>query len=124
MRFILPSVDGTWEEITITELDDGVRIDVVPKQMVDDVLKETKFFRNSDKRYMLGKGTETSMEHIAEISNLKAHDLMKQNVFWDDKKLRKWCKDLDNYLWSTRRGKAPTFHAVKKETNVQNQQVP
>ena len=120
MKFVLPSVDGTWEEISITELDDNtVKIDVVPKQMVDDVLKENAFYRNSDKRYTYGKGTQTSMEHLAEISNLQAHELIKQQVFWDDNRLRKWCKDLDNYLWNTRRGKAPTYYPVK---HVQDKQ--
>jgi hypothetical protein len=53
----------------------------------------------------MGDGTQTSGRLLGSISPLQMQMLVEQGIFWDDDKLRKWFKDLDNYLWSASRGK-------------------
>jgi hypothetical protein len=72
---------------------------------VSAILKQTEEERNSRKYVEFGeKGTQTSMRKLGTISPIQAQMLVEQGIFWDDKKLRAWFKDLDNYLWSSARG--------------------
>ena len=99
MKFNLPDAGGGYQEITITEGGKGSTIVTIQsKEDVEGVIEKNKRALTSDRQYM-GKGTQTSMYKLGELSALKAHQLMKDGTFWDDKALRKWFADLDNYLW-------------------------
>ncbi len=106
MKFNLPDGDG-YQEITIRDTADGVVVDMVNKEDVSAILEANKRAR-LELPSTLGRGTQTSAHQIADISALQAHMLMKQGVFWDDKALRRWCNDLDNYLWRVREKKRGT----------------
>ena len=79
------------------------------REEVDQILEDNKRQQNDSKQYM-GKGTQTSMYKLGQISNLQAHMLIEQGVFFDDKALRKWFNDLDNYLWRTAEKKRKGGH--------------
>lgn len=102
MKFNLTDQYGVVQEF---EIKDGERKgDVVIhsrlKEDVEEILESNKQQQKGD-RQTLGKGTQTSQYKLGELSNLQAYMLMQQNIFWDDKALRRWFNDLDNYLWRT-----------------------
>lgn len=70
------------------------------KEDVTEVIEDNKRQQLSGKQ-TLGKGTQTSMYKLGQLSNMQAYNLMQQGIFWDNKALRKWFDDLDNYLWRT-----------------------
>lgn len=100
MRFLLP--DGSaWQEFTIHSAENGKTIvEIVPKEDVTPVIEDNKKAQTGPKQ-TLGKGTQTSMYKLGQLSALKAHQLMKQGIYQDDAALRRWFNDLDNYLWRT-----------------------
>lgn len=107
MKFKLPDGEG-FQEITIREDVNGdVVVDLISKEDVTAILEANKRAQRSAPT-TLGKGTQTSMVHLAELSCLQAHMLMEEGVFWDDNALRKWCNDLDNYLWRVKEKKRGT----------------
>jgi len=113
MKFILPDQGNVYQEFTLREDDKGVvHIDVVAKEDVTDLIDANKAAQN-DARQTLGKGTQTSMFKLGELSALKAHQLMQAGVFFDDSALRKWFADLDNYLWRTVHKKRRGGNAVQ-----------
>lgn len=102
MKFNLTDQYGVVQEF---EIKDGERRgDVVIhsrlKEDVGEILESNKQ-QQKDGRQVMGKGTQTSQYKLGELSNLQAYMLMQQNIFWDDKALRRWFDDLDNYLWRT-----------------------
>lgn len=110
MKFVLPDSGNVYQEFTLREDDAGnVVVDIVPAEDVTDLIDANKRAQNEDKQ-VIGKGTQTSMFRLGELSALKAHQLMQDGTFWDDAALRKWFHDLDNYLWRVvhkkRRGNA------------------
>lgn len=77
-----------------------VVIETYHAEDVDSIIESNKKQQLNGKQ-TLGKGTQTSMYKLGELSNLQAFNLMQQGIFFDDKALRKWFNDLDNYLWRT-----------------------
>jgi len=100
---IIPSsTEYGWTE---AEYDSEGRLKVQDFEDVSSILKQTEMERNSRQYVEFGeKGTQTSMRKLGTISPIQAQMLVEQGIFWDDKKLRAWFKDLDNYLWSSARG--------------------
>ena len=100
MRFNLP--DGNaWQEFTIKDGDKGdIIVDVRSLEDVDAIIEDNKKAQNG-KKQVWGKGTQTSAYRLGQLSALKAYQLMKEGIYQDDKALRKWFNDLDNYLWRT-----------------------
>jgi len=117
MKFNLDD-GGGYQTITIKDGDKpgDVKIDIVSAEDVTSVIESNKRAQNSGEKQMLGNGTETSMFKMGELSALKAYQLMQSNIFWDDKALRKWFSDLDNYLWRVTR-KARRTKCPIKSTN-------
>lgn len=102
-RAIIPNHTGFgWTEAEYNS--DGSLI-VQDKEDVSSILKVNAHLRSNNSPTYLGKGTETSGRLLGSISPLQMQMLIEQGIFWDDNKLRKWFKDLDNYLWSANRGK-------------------
>ena len=112
MKFILP--DGSCNQtIEITETGE---IRIQSWEDVTSVIKANEAERNAGESHIqFGKGTQTSMVKLGEVSALKAYQLMKEGIFFDDAKLRGWFKDLDNYLWGVTRGKKGKYHAVQSK---------
>jgi hypothetical protein len=99
---IIPRGDGIgWTEAVLEN--DGT-LKVQEKEEVDFILKINEHDRNSHTKDDFGKGTQTSMRKLGTISLLQMQNLIEQGIWDDDVKLRKWFKDLDNYLWSAARG--------------------
>lgn len=100
----IPRGDGVgWTE---AELDSDGVLTVQEKEEVDWILKLNEHDRNVNKVTDFGeKGTQTSMRKLGTISLLQMQLLKEQGIWDDDDKLRKWFKDLDNYLWSASRGR-------------------
>lgn len=110
MKFVLP--DGSCNQ-TIEITDEG-EIRIQSWEDVSDVLAANERERNhGESHIVMGSGTQTSMTKLGEVSALKAYQLMKEGIFFDDNKLRGWFKDLDNYLWGVTRGKKGKYHAVQ-----------
>jgi hypothetical protein len=100
---IIPSsVDYAWTE---AEYNSDGSLKVQDKEDVTSILKVNAHLRNNNEKVYFGDGTETSAKLLGTISPLQMQLLIEQGIFWDDDKLRKWFKDLDNYLWSAERGK-------------------
>lgn len=98
MKFKLPDGEG-YQEITLRDGDGGgVIIDIISKEDVSAILESNKKAQLGNRAFM-GKGTQTSMYQLGEISALMAFELEKQGIFQDDNALRRWFRDLDNYLW-------------------------
>ena len=98
----IPRGDGIgWTE---AELDSDGTLKVQEKEDVDFILKINEHDRNNNIKDDFGKGTQTSMRKLGSISLLQMQLLKEQGIWDDDDKLRKWFKDLDNYLWSASRG--------------------
>ena len=100
MKFSMDDGNGVIQDF---ELKDGpkkgdVIVNMSLREAVNSVLDDNKRQRNFG-RQTLGKGTQTSMYKLGEISMLQAHILMQQGIFQDDNALRKWFNDYDNYLW-------------------------
>lgn len=95
--FSLTDHNGVVQEFTIT--DGERRGDVIVhtrlKEDIDEMIEDAKAQRSAG-RQVLGKGTQTSMYKMGQLSNLEAYQLMQQGVFFDDKALRKWFSDRDN----------------------------
>lgn len=67
---------------------------------VENILKANAHERSISGGKYFGKGTQTSMKKLGSISPTQMMLLIEQGIFWDDKKLRAWFNDLDNYLWT------------------------
>ena len=118
MKFRLPDGDG-YQEITIRENADGdICVDLVLAEDVTAILEANKRAQR-EAPLTLGSGTQTSMRQIADLSALQAHMLMRQGIFWDDKALRKWCNDLDNYLWRVTAKGHSIYHEVPDVQSLQ-----
>lgn len=100
---IIPNETGYgWTEAEYTA--DGA-LKVQDHEDVSDILKINALIRNNADKIYFGEGTQTSGKLLGTISPLQMQMLIEQGIFWDDNKLRKWFKDLDNYMWSVTRGK-------------------
>jgi hypothetical protein len=100
---IIPNVNGIgWTE---AEYDSNGTLKIQDKEDVSSILKVNAFLRNSGGKVDFGEGTQTSGRLLGTISPLQMQMLVEQGIFWDDDKLRKWFKDLDNYMWTVQRGK-------------------
>jgi hypothetical protein len=100
---IIPNKTGFgWTEAEYNQ--DG-SLKVQDKEDVTSILKVNAHLRGNNKPIYMGDGTQTSGRLLGSISPLQMQMLVEQGIFWDDDKLRKWFKDLDNYLWSANRGK-------------------
>lgn len=123
MKFTLPDSAGCWQEITITdgERAGDVKIDLKICQEVDDVLSENAQVRRDGQRRYMGEGDNTTMMLLGRLSTLQAHELIKQGIFWDDQALRKWLRNLDNYLWGVMKGTTPRYFEVKHVQGSQDQ---
>ena len=114
MKFNLPDGDG-FQEITIREGDNGqVHIDLVSKEDVTEILEANKKAQREGRAY-LGKGTQTSAYRLGQVSPLMMLELTKKGIWQDDNALRKWFKDLDNYLWRV--------DPYRRKNAVQNTQI-
>lgn len=101
MKFSLDDGNGVIQEFKLEANRSGdVLISNSLKEDVTKILDDNKRQQNDSKQVM-GKGTQTSMYKLGQISNLQAFMLMQQGKFFDDNALRKWFNDLDNYLWRT-----------------------
>lgn len=97
----------TWDSTGVAqdfELKDGDKKgDVViisrRRENVSDIIEENKRQAREEGRQTLGRGTQTSMYKLGSLSQLQTFNLIKQGIFYDDNKLRRWMGDLDNYLW-------------------------
>lgn len=114
MKFVLPDSGNAWQEVNIREDADGnIIVDTVSVEDTTEVIESNKRAQAANRQTM-GKGTQTSMFKLGEISALQAYELMKQGIFQDDKALRRWFGDLDNYLWRTvSRDNKGKYHAVQ-----------
>lgn len=101
MKVVL-SKDETHKEVAEISHDGETRI--ITTEDVTEILKRNEAIRNSGQRIKFGERGETSMHMIGSVSPLKMFQLIKAGIWYDDKKLRTWFKDLDNYLWSVTRG--------------------
>ena len=100
---IIPNKTGFgWTEAEYNQ--DG-SLKIQDKEDVTAILKVNAYLRGQNKPIHYGEGTQTSGKLLGSISPLQMQMLIEQGIFWDDNKLRKWFKDLDNYLWSAERGK-------------------
>ena len=108
MKFALPD-GGGWQEIEVREGErfGDIEFRTISRERVDDVLAANARARNSGVRHYIGEGDNSSMMLLGSLSSLQAHLLMKSGVFWDDDALRRWFRDLDNYLWGVQRGTTP-----------------
>lgn len=98
----IPKSDGIgWTE---AELDSDGVLKLQDKEEVDFILDMNAYERNNGVKDNFGEGTQTSMRKLGTISPLQMQLLIEQGIFWDDDKLRKWFKDLDNYMWSVTKG--------------------
>lgn len=99
-EFYLPDEVG-FQKIKLKDGENkgDVIIEMQSMEDVAPVLDNIRKQRNEKGRQTLGHGTQASQFKLGELSMLKAHQLMQQEIFWDDKKLRSWFWDLDNYLW-------------------------
>lgn len=88
--------------VTEASLDSDGKLVVQDKENVDDILRMNAYERGISGDKYFGKGTQTSMKKLGSISPVMMMNLVEQGIFWDDKKLRAWFKDLDNYLWSVK----------------------
>ena len=101
MKFVVPDGDGAWQEVTIRDTPDGgVQVDMHSVEDVSGLIEENKRAQ-SEAPMTLGKGTQSSMKKLGSLSAVMAHELMKKGIYQDDKALRRWFDDLDNYLWRT-----------------------
>jgi len=100
MKFLVPDGDGAWQNISINETDDGVKVDAYSVEDATAIIEANKQAQK-DAPKTLGKGTQSSMRHIATLGVVMVHELKKKGIYDDDKALRKWLNDLDNELWRT-----------------------
>ena len=101
MRFELDDGNGVIQEFELDADKKGnVVVNTMLKENVSEILEDNKK-QQSFGRQTLGKGTQTSMYKLGQISNMQAYMLIQQGIFQDDKALRKWFADLDNYYWRT-----------------------
>lgn len=101
MKFELDDGNGVIQQFKLEADSKGnVIVTTAFKENVDEVIEDNKR-QQIDGKQVMGKGTQTSMYKLGQLSNLQAFMLMQQGVFFDDKSLRKWFNDLDNYLWRT-----------------------
>lgn len=101
MKFELDDGNGVIQQFKLDADSTGkVIVTTAFKENVDEIIDDNKR-QQSDAKQVMGKGTQTSMYKLGQLSNLQAFMLMQQGVFFDDKALRKWFNDLDNYLWRT-----------------------
>ena len=96
-KVVIPTDYGGWSEV---EVDSNGNYKYQEKDDVTLILKNNAEARAKGPEYK-GKGTQTSAQKIGSISPLMMTELIKQGIFWDDKKLMAWFDDLDNYLWRT-----------------------
>jgi len=102
MSAIVPRNDKYgWTE---AELEDDGTIKIQDFEDVSHILKMNENIRNNKEAVYFGDGTQTHARLLGTISPLQMQLLVEQGIFWDDDKLRKWFKDLDNYMWSVNRG--------------------
>lgn len=80
--------------------DDG-EVRLYHEEDVTAILKKNEILRNNGEKV---KFAQDSMRMIGSVSPLKMFQLIKEGIWYDDKKLRAWFKDLDNYLWNVTRG--------------------
>lgn len=100
---IIPNSSGRgWTE---AEYNADGSLKVQDKEDVSDILELNAAIRNADGKVYFGEGTQTSGRLLGTISPLQMQMLIEQGIFWDDDALRRWFKDLDNYMWSVTRGK-------------------
>jgi len=101
MKFTLPDSDGCHQEIVLEDAGKGlVTVHMQSKEDVTSIIESNKRAQKMGRQGM-GEGTQESMYKLGELSALQTHELMKQGIFQDDKALRKWFDDLNNYLWRT-----------------------
>lgn len=101
MKFELNDGNGVIQEFKLDADKKGnVIVSTRLKEDVSEILNDNKRQQNDGKQVM-GKGTQTSMYKLGQISNLQAFMLIQQGKFFDDNELRNWFNDLDNYLWRT-----------------------
>ena len=101
MKFELDDGNGVVQEFAIdADRKGNIIVQTRLKEDVSEIIDDNKRQQN-DKKQVMGKGTQTSMYKMGQLSNLQAFMLIQQGVFFDDKALRKWFNDLDNYLWRT-----------------------
>ena len=100
---IIPNHTGFgWTEAEYNQ--DG-SLKIQDKEDVSSILRVNAHLRNSGQPVYFGEGTQTSARLLGSVSPLQMQLLIEQGIWNDDDKLRKWFKDLDNYLWSANRGK-------------------
>jgi hypothetical protein len=101
MKFQIDDGNGVIQEFHLDADKKGnVVINSMLKEDVSEILQDNKQQQSFGKQ-TLGKGTQTSMYKLGQISNMQAYMLIQQGIFQDDKALRKWFEDLDNYYWRT-----------------------
>jgi len=101
MKFQIDDGNGVIQEFELDADKKGnVVVNTMLKEDVSEILEDNKR-QQSFGRQTMGKGTQTSMYKLGQISNMQAYMLIQQGIFQDDKALRKWFHDLDNYYWRT-----------------------
>ena len=95
--FSITDHNGVIQEFTLADGDrkGDVIVHTRLKENIDDMINDAKAQRSAG-RQMFGKGTQTSMYKMGQLSNLEAYNLMRQGIFFDDAALRRWLADRDN----------------------------
>lgn len=102
MKLSIVDQYGITQEFNIKdgERKGDVVIETYSMDDVDDIIEQNKKAQLGD-RQTIGKGTQTSMYKLGSLSHLQVYNLKQQGIYDDDKQLRSWFNDLNNYLWRT-----------------------
>lgn len=98
MKFDLKDGDTVQRYHLETNDNGDVIVNVQSLEDVTKILEQNKDAQKDGRKYF-GKGTQTSMYQLGELSTLQVHELMKSGIWEDDAALRRWFNDLDNELW-------------------------
>lgn len=101
MEFSLDDGNGVIQDFKLdADRQGNVTVTSRLREDVSSIIEDNKRLQNEGEQ-TIGRGTQTSMRKLGQVSNLQAHMLMQQGIFFDDNAMRKWFRDLDNYLWRT-----------------------
>lgn len=84
--------------------DEGV-VQIYNEEDVTAILERNKQLSNQSGPVRWAEGEEDSMHMLGSVSPLKMFQLIKQGIWFDDKKLRRWFRDTENIYWSIRNHK-------------------